>query len=253
MSQDTASANRLAVGDVVTLDLGDTSATSWEIVGTYKVISGGGFVTEELYAPLAAVEEASERAERVSRVLVRASSTERAFIEQVADDLRAAFEADDIKVDLYTSAVTLEERDDTLNQFAPVVFTMLGVAFLLASVGAIGLASSLSISVMERTREVGVLRAIGASSGTLMRLYVAEGLVQCLLSWLVSVPLAYLLARPLAELLGQTMLEVKLDFAFNGWAVLIWLATIVVMGLLASLGPAWQAARLGVRDSLAYT
>lgn len=253
MSQDTASANRLAVGDVITLSLGDTPAVAWEIVGTYKVIAGGGFVTEELYAPLTAVEEASNRAGRVSRVLVRASATERAFITQVADDLRAAFEADDIKVDLYTSAVTLEERDYTLNQFAPVVFTMLGVAYMLASVGAIGLASSLSISVMERTREIGVLRAIGASSATLMRLYVAEGVLQSWLSWLVAVPLAYGLAQPLAELLGQTMLEVKLDYAFDGWAVLIWLATMTVMGLMASLGPAWQAARLSVRESLAYT
>lgn len=253
ISQDTAEKNRLAVGDEVTLDLGDTRAEVWQIIGTYKIISGGGFVTEEFYAPLGAVEEASGRAGRVSRVLIRTTTTSRASIEALADQWREAFEAESIKVDLYTSAVTLEERDFTLNQFMPVVFTLLGLACVLASVGAIGLTSTLSISVMERTREIGVLRAIGARSSAIMGLFMAEGVLQSLLSWLIAVPLAYVLAQPLSNLLGQTMLDVKLDYAFNGSAVLIWLVTTVVIGLISALGPALQAARLSVRESLAYT
>ena len=252
ISQDTASQNGLALGDTVTLDLGPAGGEAWEIVGTYQVIFGGGFATEELYAPLDAVRAALGTDAAVTRVLVRTTDDGLEAAQAAADRLRERFEADGLKVDLYTSAVTLEERAFTLNQFSPVVSTLLGLAMLLASVGGIGLASALSLSVMERTREIGVLRAIGARSATLLSLFLMEGVLQSLLSWVLAVPIAYLLAQPLARQLGQTMLEVNLDYAFNGWAVLLWLGVTVLIGALAALGPARAAARISVRESLAY-
>jgi putative ABC transport system permease protein len=111
---------------------------------------------------------------------------------------------------------------------------------------------SLGISVVERTREIGVMRAIGARSPAIMGLFVMEGVLQGVLSWLMAIPIAFVVSQPLARLLGQTMIEIELDYAFSGTAVVIWLLVIIVISLLASILPARQAIRISVRESLAY-
>ena len=88
-----------------------------------------------------------------------------------------------LKVDFYTTALKQEERDYAANQFSTVVGMLIGLAALVATVGGIGLAGSLSIGVVERTREIGVLRAIGARSRTLMGIFMMEGALQGLMSW----------------------------------------------------------------------
>jgi putative ABC transport system permease protein len=130
---------------------------------------------------------------------------------------------------------------------------LLSLAFLVATVGGIGLMGSLGISVLERRREIGVMRAVGAPARTILALFIMEGGLQGFLSWLVAVPIALLVARPLARQLGQTMIEVDLDYAFNWTAVLIWLISVMVIAFLSSILPARRATRISVRESLAFS
>jgi putative ABC transport system permease protein len=139
-------------------------------------------------------------------------------------------------VDFYTTSIKLEERQFAANQFDTVVWMLLGLAMLVATVGGIGLMGSLGIGVVERTREIGVMRAIGAQSRTIMGLFMLEGVLQGLISWVLAVPIAFAVGGPLARLLGQTMIDVDLDYAFN----------------LPATGPARNATRISVRQSLAY-
>ncbi|MCL4274796.1 MAG: FtsX-like permease family protein [Anaerolineales bacterium] len=106
---------------------------------------------------------------------------------------------------------------------------------------------------MERQREIGVMRSIGANNRQMMTIFIMEGILQGLVSWLVSIPLAYVIAAPLARALGQTILDIDLDYAFNTPAVFIWLAMILVISISASWVPARQAARMSVRESLQYS
>jgi putative ABC transport system permease protein len=130
---------------------------------------------------------------------------------------------------------------------------LLSLAMLVAFVGGIGLMGSLAISVVERTREIGVLRSIGARSPAIILLFVMEGILQGLLSFIISVPVAFMLAQPLARQLGRTMLEIDLDFSFSYSAVGIWLVTILFISVFASVIPARTATRVSVRESLAYS
>lgn len=252
ISRDTAVDNRIAVGDVIRLDLGNLRAEEWQVIGTYRVVYGGGFVTEALYAPLPAVAAATRQVNRATLLYVQTDETTPAATTAVAGALRDLFEGQQMDVDLFTTAVKLQERQEIENQFYPVVSMFLGLASLLATVGGIGLMGSLGISVVERTREIGVMRAIGARSPAIMSLFIMEGVLQGLLSWLLAIPIAVVASRPLARLLGQTMLDVELDYAFNGTAVLIWLAAILLISALAAILPARDATRISVRESLAY-
>jgi len=251
ISRETAQENDIAAGDTVTLDLGLLGEDEWEVVGIYKSFFNPGFVTEPLYAPLPAVELSTGRADTGVFVLIRAGDPDRAAA--LAASLQGAFEDGGMKIDLFTTALKTEQRQELNNQFNSVIGMLQGLAMLMATAGGIGLMGSLGISVVERTREIGVLRAIGARSRSILSLFVMEGLFQGLLSWAVAVPAAYILARPMADLLGRTMIDVELDYAFNGQAVLFWLATVITISLLASALPALRASRVSVRESLAYT
>lgn len=96
------------------------------------------------------------------------------------------------------------------------------------------------------------MRAIGARSGTIMSLFVMEGLLQGILSWLLALPISLLVAPPLARLLGQTMIDIDLDFAYDTTAIFIWLGIVLGIAVMASLGPARDATKISVRQSLAY-
>lgn len=252
ISQDSAEENGIQVGDVIRLDLGLLGDAEWQVVGTYKFIAGADFVTEAIYAPLTAVVDMTKQANRGNELYVTTTDNTLAGATAVFTQLQDVFEKAHMDVALYSSSVKAQERVDIDTQFASVVSMLLGLASLMAVVGGIGLMGALGISVVERTREIGVLRAIGAPSGQIMLLFIGEGVLQGLLSWLVAIPLALVLARPLAQALGQTMLGVDLDFAFNGTAVGIWLALILVISTLASILPARAATRVSVRQSLAY-
>jgi putative ABC transport system permease protein len=128
----------------------------------------------------------------------------------------------------------------------------MALAVVVAVVGGIGLMGSLSISVVERTREIGVMRAIGARSLTIIGMFLMEGVLQGVISWVVAAPVSFFLGRPMANVLGQVMFSIGLDYQYNAGAVVIWLVVILIISTLASILPARNATRISVRDSLVY-
>jgi putative ABC transport system permease protein len=71
---------------------------------------------------------------------------------------------------------------------------------------------ALSINVVERTKEIGVMRAIGAKTPVIIGMFLLEGWLQGLLSWAVAVPLSFILGRPLAVLMGQALFSIDLEY-----------------------------------------
>ena len=126
------------------------------------------------------------------------------------------------------------------------------MAVLLAVVGALGLTGTMGINVLERTREIGVMRAIGASSLAIGRVFVVEALCIGLISWLAGAVLALPVAALLSYGVGVLFLQSPLAFSYSFLGVGIWLALSCGLSVLASLLPAFNAARLSVRDVLSY-
>ena len=168
----------------------------------------------------------------------------------MAAQLKETFNLQGLDTDF--SDTVYEFRDNLNAQFSIVINMLLVLAVIVAVVGGIGLMGSLSISVVERTREIGVMRAVGARSQTIMGMFVMEGILQGLFSWLIIVPISMVLGKVLSDALGQAMFNANLAYQYNVTAVIVWLVVILIVSTLASIIPARSATSISVRDSLAY-
>lgn len=129
---------------------------------------------------------------------------------------------------------------------------MLLLAGLVALVGGLGLAGTMSMNVLERTREIGVMRAIGASDGDILQLVIVEGLTLGAVSWLLGTALSLPISKLLADGVGLAFLAVPLPLMFSLDGFLIWLAGAIALSALSSFLPARNASRLTIRKALAY-
>jgi putative ABC transport system permease protein len=250
MNRETAEDNDVQVGDVVTLDLGLLGKDDWHVIGLYQVIFSGGFTFDAIYGPQEAVFRATKKYNQASQLYVRTRFHDQDYVAAVTNQLKDVYKARN--KDVYYSQATYEDRQAAAGQFGIALNMLLALAVIVALVGGIGLMGSLSISVVERTREIGVMRAIGAVSGKLLSMLVMEGLLQGLLSWALSVPISFVLSRPMANVLGRTMFDANLDFRYSFGAILVWLGIVLVVSTLASIVPARNATVISVRESLAY-
>ncbi|MEX1358669.1 MAG: ABC transporter permease [Gaiellaceae bacterium] len=219
----------LRPGAETTLSL-DGRAGTWRVVGVVRGLLEGPLA----YAPAAEIGDAR-------RVLAAGGA---------AQGLAERLEAAGIPV---ASVVTAAERRalDEKN-YGTLVSFLLVMAVLLAVVGGLGLAGALGLGVIERTRELGVLRAIGAGDADVARLVLAEGVAVAAVGALVAVPLSLPAGRALAEAVGELFLGGPPAYAFATWGAVAWLGIALAVALVAGLLPALRAARLPVRELVAY-
>src|SRR6185436_9156657 len=124
-------------------------------------------------------------------------------------DLKEAFEQHNLKVSASTTQPSARATNEW--QFSLVTSMLLALSIIIAIVGAIALMGALSIGVIERTKEIGVLRAIGARSHTILGIFIMEGVLQGVVSWLIAVPLSILVSPPAASVMGHIMFGATLD------------------------------------------
>ncbi len=242
--------NHIQVGEKITLDLGEMGKDDWLVIGLYDPVFVGGFNQDTIFAPLEALYQTTKKYGQGSMLYVRTTSHEPEFTAAVTKQLKEMYEHHGLQVAI--SETQAESRSTSDWQFAIVIWMMLALSVIVALVGGLALMGALSIGVIERTKEIGVLRAIGARSRSILGIFVMEGLLQGLLSWLSAVPISYLSSPVLANALGNTMFGATLDYQYNWSAVMIWLGTVLVISVVASVLPARGATRISVRDSLAY-
>jgi putative ABC transport system permease protein len=129
---------------------------------------------------------------------------------------------------------------------------LLIMALLTALVGSMGLTGTMGMNVLERTREIGVMRSIGAVDRVIMNTVIVEGTVIGGISWvlgaILSIPFTYLLSDIVSLAIFNSPIDVL--FTFSGY--LLWLLVVLVLSALASIIPARNAARLTIREVLAY-
>lgn len=133
-----------------------------------------------------------------------------------------------------------------------VISVLLILAILTGLVGSIGLSGTLSLNVLERTSEIGILRAVGAYDKAISQLVVYEGLFTGLVSYVIGALLSFPVSILLGNMVNQAIFKSAAILTINPAGFLIWFALVILMSIIASLLPARNATRLTIREVLAY-
>jgi len=234
------------VGDEVTLTIGGEE-TDWAVVGIVININNN---QRDNFVPYDTLSQETGNVNRGDFVMILSEEHNPRAHEKLIRNLRVIYETRRLKAVFFRSGS--EVQSEGRAQFDILIYLMLTMTILAAIVGSIGLMGTMSINVVERGREIGVMRSIGATSFAIVRIFVGEGMLLGTLSWLLAVPLAYPCAQAFSDLIGNELLNIPFDFRYSTTGAMLWLAIVLTLSALASLWPAVRATRVSVREALTY-
>jgi putative ABC transport system permease protein len=236
----------LGVGDWVTIEVAGKKL-DWEIIGRYQMPGNNPALVYTNYEYLS-YEVGMVGQVYELRVITydHDSSSQDAVLGELQRILKQR------QVGISSTQTAAQWYQSQKSQTDVLVYNMLVMAVLIASVGGLGLTGTMSLNVMERTREIGVMRAIGAADGAIQQIVIFEGLVIGLVSWalgvVLSIPITYLLDYGV----GIAIFQAPLTVIFSVTGSLVWLFGMLLVAAIASAIPAWRASRLAVRETLVY-
>jgi putative ABC transport system permease protein len=235
----------VGAGDTVQLLVGG-KPTTWRVIGVAQERTGGSgvYTTAEGFAA------AMGQPLRANQLRIATDRHDEQTRQAVADAVNTTLTDAGIKVKSAASVSRTQAISE--GHLGPVILILVGVALPLGVVGVIGLASTMGANVLDRTREFGVMHAIGARPRAVRRIVTAEGVLLALASLLVAALPTLGLTAVLGAGLGNLFFSAPLPFRISIPAIGIWVALVVLGAVLATEAAATRAARLTVREALTY-
>lgn len=244
--------NTDVIADEPHVGLGDTLRLNVQgVEGDWKVV---GLVTGQMAGPIIFFDREVLSAEisangSVTRLLVQTAEHTTEAQSRVASDLERRL--DDASLPISGSQTQLAQKANINSQFNILSVFLVIMAALLAAVGVIGLTGTMTINVLESTREIGVMRSIGASHASIFGIYITEGVVVALMAWAAGAAISWPISHLLTSVLSDA-LAMPLSYRFSVAGVVGWLVAVVAIATLASLLPSWRASQVSIRDAITY-
>jgi putative ABC transport system permease protein len=235
------------IGDPIWLAI-DGQPKRWQVVG---VVQGFGVAANTgVFASQAGFAAAIGQAGLTSGLRIETTRHDAAAHSAAMAALLRALRAADLSI---TDEIQVDWLNTALRNHVAIVqgaFQFLGL--LMGLVGAFTLASAISTSVAERSREFGVMQTLGATPARIVGVVISEGALVGALSWVGAVLLGAVLSYVLGVVVGVFLFDAILPLTIGPGALLAWLAIALGTSALAGAVPAAAAARLTVREALAY-
>lgn len=203
-----------------------------------------------LYAPSAALDTLTRDAGKAQMVMIVTDRHDAASQRATADAVRDTLDRAGMEV---TLVQTLSEIRATVDALYTTMLVFVSVmSLLLGVVGGLGLAGTMTMNVVERSREIGVMRAIGARDSAVLMVFLAEGLLIGFLAWLAGVIASLPISKILSDVLGNQFVKRPLTYTPAMDGIVIWFVVVAILAIVASFLPAWRATRMVVREVLSY-
>ena len=183
-----------------------------------------------------------------SGLFIQTTTDDHGAIDRLSVDLEDYLEARGVTVGIMIHYVS-QAQDIASNNGTVMVFMF--VSMLVVLICMIGLMSTLTMNVLDRTKEIGMLRCIGARARDIRRMFSTEGLFLALVGWGVGLPLGGLIGFFLQAQIKDTM-RMQLP-VYYAWAYIPWAFLVTVVGtLLVIQVPMLRATRFKPGDALRY-
>jgi len=163
----------------------------------------------------------------------------------VTDLLMKRFEEDDDAFKISTSSA-LEETTSSVTSLLTVLLG--GIAAISLIVGGIGIMNIMLVTVTERTREIGIRKAIGANRGVILQQFLMEAVVLCMIGCAIGIFLSWVVLRVISLVVS----DLNMVFSMNMMVVLVAVIFCFLIGIVFGLFPANKAAKMKPIDSLHY-
>jgi len=238
----------LKPGDQVRMKVAGGREQDWTVVGIFQFMDMvGDPLSYAPYETVSALKGSSMLASSYRLVTVDQSSEgQRRISTQLDQRLRElGYRVSGVQ----TGAQTREQSAQMVNILVIFLLTM---ALLTAVVGSIGLTGTMGMNVLERTREIGVMRAIGAVDTAIFKSVVVEGALIGLISWSLAVVVSFPISSLLLKIISESMIDLPIPLHFTLSGIGLWLGVVLALSVVASVMPALNAARLTIREVLAY-
>lgn len=231
------------IGERISLQIG-LEVSSWQVVG----VARESFSPSVAYIPLAFMQV--QHPGEVNTLRLRLARTDEESINAVRADLDRNLTSENVRA---VASTTKADSRFGFDQHMLMIYVFLIItSAIIALVGGLGLMTTMTLNVLERRREMGVLRAIGAKPSRIWLIVIVEAMVIGMLSWILSAALAWPTSKALGNIMVQALFTGGLDFQFAPLGLIVWLAVSLVVSFAGSFLPAWRASRLTVREALAY-
>lgn len=234
----------LTVGRDVVIEL-NGQATTWTVVGLIRQIAPGvAYVNQDYFAAMAGLKGQTNHI----RIAVddHSVSGQAAMLQVVEAALL------DKGIAVTVANTSQDGRQVLVDHFYIIVMLLMLMAALVATISGLGLTSTMSLNVLERRREIGVMRAVGATSIKVLQVILGEGVFIGILSWGLSLILSIPMTMGIGNVAGMIFIETPLETAFSWSGAILWLGVVMVLTAIASSFPALKATEMSVNEVLAY-
>jgi putative ABC transport system permease protein len=234
------------LGDTITLKI-QNREYPWRIVGICTArfgVNGVAYVNYGYYA------RALNEVGRAGSLQLITTQHDPEYQSKIRRELEERLKKQGVRVGFSMTSGDIRTQNEMF--FNIIAGLLIVMAILMALVGGLGLMGTMSLNVLERTREIGVMRAVGASNGAVRRVIMIEGMFIGILSGLIAIAIAFPLGKLIAEGIGTALFEQSLSYEFSLFGATLWMMIVIVLSTLASVLPAYNASRMTVREILAY-
>ncbi|MED1204500.1 ABC transporter permease [Heyndrickxia acidicola] len=170
--------------------------------------------------------------------------------EKIAREVKEQLNANKVNVSQMKSTKDFQQGLEVRFNIELVLLSMF--SFLLACIAVVGLMGNISLNVLERKREVGILRSIGAGDKSLYFLVTAESMVIALSGWFSAILLSFPISKSISDEVGYSLFQTPLDYCYSYISIWEWLFLSCFIALAASIFPARNMAKTQIRDVIAY-
>ena len=244
ISKSIAKEEDISIGDKLQM-LTATGPYEFEVIGLHNSQMNHGMAA---FMPITTVQDILKWNNTVSGFSVKTDSSDHGVIDSVSTNIEDELLNNGYMVNIEVKYVMEEINKEFIGM---VTNLLIAVGSLVVIITMIGLMSALTMNILERTKEIGMMRCLGSISGHIRWVFGVEGLIKALIGWVIGVPLGYFIGDYLAGSLYD-MIRIEIEFLFPMYYLLITFLLTLAITILIIQPSLWKATHLKPGDALRY-